>query len=137
MNTLKLTITLLALSAFISCENSASRAQNLEQETMRIHDDAMKLLADMNRSSRNLSAEIPQLDSTAENNDRRKAIVEVLAEMEKADGDMMSWMSGFNIPENASAEEKISYLTEEKVKIEKNYQDIRAALERAQKLENK
>lgn len=113
-----------------ACENRHD-VETLEQETERIHDDAMRDMAEMNRIGRSLKK-----DTTGTAN-RRDSIAAVLLQMTDAEADMMAWMTGYRAPKDKPKAEAIQYLTDQKTKIEQNHKDIRAALEAGKTLVKK
>lgn len=113
-----------------ACENRHD-VEILEQETERIHDDAMRDMAEMNRIGRSLKKD------TAGTANRRDSIAAVLLQMTDAEADMMAWMTGYRAPKDKPKVEAIQYLTDQKTKIEQNQKDIRAALEAGKTLVKK
>jgi len=116
---------------FLTQEAGGSAVETLEKETMAIHDEAMKEMAGMNRIGRTLKQEMESLDSLAP---RRAVIREVLGVMEQAEEDMYTWMQQYTPPGELPAAEAEKFLTEQKRKIEKNYQDMLAASAAGKKL---
>lgn len=118
-----------------ACGEDRSAVAALQRETEEVHDVAMRDLADMNRVKRSLKAEMTELDSLAL---RRDSILSVLALMETADADMMSWMANYKPPaDTASVKAALDYLKKEKEKISANGNMIRAAKEAGRKLQSK
>lgn len=117
---------------FIDQSSKDGGLETLQTETMRIHDEAMKDMADMNRVGRALKKELGNLDSLAP---RRDTIRQVLGQMKKAEEDMYNWMRNYAPPENEPAEKAKRYLQDQKQKIEQNQRDMKAALEAGQKLQ--
>lgn len=132
----KLGIALLVLSILpAACGEDRSAVTALQKETEEVHDVAMRDLADMNRVKRSLKAELTQLDSLAP---RRDSTLSVLALMETADADMMSWMSNYQPPaDTMPLEAALDYLKKEKEKISANANMIRAAMEAGRQLQSK
>ena len=117
---------------FAACDDGKKKQiETLKKETMAVHDEAMKDLADMNRVSRQLKEFMIVATMLPEQSEQFTA---AFAKMEKAESDMMNWMSGYKEPEGVPAKEVIAYLQDQKQKIEKNRDDIRAALEAGKKL---
>jgi hypothetical protein len=123
-------------SLFLSaCGEDRSGVTALQKETEEVHDVAMRDLADMNRVKRGLKADLAQLDSLAP---RRDSLLSVLALMETADADMMSWMANYQPPDKSMpVAEALAYLNQEKAKISANGNMIREALEAGRKLQSK
>ena len=113
--------------------NSAQKKEieALDKETMAIHDEAMKEMADMNRTSRAIKTFLTTALMTPE---QSAVYSEALLNMEKAEADMMAWMSQYKSPDDKPAAEALAYLKEQKAKITKNRDDIHAALEAGKKL---
>jgi thioredoxin-like negative regulator of GroEL len=124
---------LVAFFAMLAACNDGSKKQieTLQKETMDIHDEAMKDLAEMNRVSRKLRDFMISAIMTPEQSEQFTA---ALAAIEKADEDMSNWMRDYEEPKNVAAAEAIRYLEEQKQKISKNRDDIRAATEAGKKL---
>ena len=106
----------------------------LKQEVERIHDEAMRDMAAMNRVGRALKKELPTLDATVP---RRKTLLNVLQQMERAEDDMYNWMKAYNPPADPNTEAAKKYLAGQKRTIEQNYKDIKAAWEAGKRLSGK
>lgn len=104
--------------------------KTLSKEAEDIHDEAMKDMAEMNRVGRQVKDVMKRAKMTKETLDKYTA---VLVAMDKAEADMMTWMTQYKEPENQT-DESLRYLQEQKQKIEQNRSDIRAALEAGKKL---
>jgi thioredoxin-like negative regulator of GroEL len=116
----------------LACSDERKKQiEALKKETMDIHDEAMKDLADMNRVSRKLKEFMISAVMTPEQSAQYTA---VLAAIGKADEDMTNWMRDYKDPKGMPAAEAIKYLEDQKQKIAKNRDDIRAALEAGKKL---
>jgi|GEM_PF-2397584 len=105
--------------------------QALEQETMKIHDEAMKEMADMNRVKREMKDLMIRAKMTPEGSQKFQ---QVLTDMDKAEEGMIAWMADYKEPVGPSEAEALKYLQEQKDKITKNQAVIRAALAAGQKL---
>lgn len=105
--------------------------ETLKTETMQIHDEAMKNMAEMNRLGRSLKREMETLDSLAPRHD---AIRQVLEQMKVAEEGMYTWMQQYAPPDELPEETAKQYLEQQKQKIEQNQRDLKAALEAGQKL---
>ncbi len=103
----------------------------LLETTMRIHDDAMRDMGEMNRLSRQLKAELPALDSLSP---RADSIRTAVRQMKQAEADMFTWMREYQAPELPLDAAGRAYLEDQKTKISKNYADIRAAAETGRRL---
>jgi len=124
-------LTVLVLILVGCSDGSKKQIEALKKETMDIHDEAMKDLAEMNRTSRKLKEFLTVATMTPE---QSQQFTSVLADIEKADDEMTTWMSAYEDPKGMSSAEAVHYLQEQKQKIEKNRDDIRAALEAGKKL---
>lgn len=98
--------------------------KTLEQETMRIHDEAMAEMADMNRVRREMKDFMTRAKMTPE---AMKQWQQTLTDIEKAEEGMMNWMAGYQEPAGQSEADVLKYLQEQKDKIAQNQADIRAA----------
>lgn len=115
----------------IACNGSKKEIAALDKETMAIHDEAMKEMADMNRTSRAIKTFLTTATMTPE---QSAVYSEALLSMEKAEADMMAWMAQYQSPEDKPEKEALAYLKEQKARISKNRDDIHAALEAGKKL---
>lgn len=107
--------------------NKRQAVETLQAQTMAIHDEAMKEMADMERTGRALKQLQASTDTLPASQPQRDAIVQALTLIEKADADMMNWMQTYSAPDDKPVEEAVAYLNDQKQKIEKNISDIRAA----------
>lgn len=120
------------LTMLAACDDgNKKQLDTLQKETMDIHDEAMKDLAEMNRVSRKLRDFMISATMTPEQSEQ---FTVALAAIEKADEDMSNWMRDYEEPKDVPAAEAIRYLEDQKQKISKNRDDIRAALEAGKKL---
>lgn len=115
----------------VACNGSQKEIAALDKATMDIHDEAMKEMADMNRTSRALKAFVSTALMTPE---QSAPYSEVLLRMENAETGMMNWMTQYKSPEDMPAEQALAYLQDQKMKITKNRDDIHDALEAGKKL---
>jgi len=123
---------LLVLS--VGCLNNQVSQDGLKKETETIHDEAMKSMAEMKRVGRQLKKELARPDSMGL---RRDSVIQVLARMEKAETEMMAWMTEYAEPDGMSEVEAIAYLQAQKASIAKNYNDIKDALSEGSRLTKK
>jgi hypothetical protein len=126
---MKKTIFICFLSVFISfCENK-NEIKLLQAETEKVHDDAMREMAEMNRIARNLKTHpVLKAEITIENG-RKDSILAVLHQIEVAEADMMSWMTSYVEPdEKMEKNAAIAYLNDQKNKMVKNQKDIHEAV---------
>ena len=106
-------------------------SKTLEAETMRIHDEAMMEMAEMNRVRREMKDFMTKAKMTAEG---LKTWRQTLTDIEKAEEGMMSWMAGYKDPVGQSEADALKYLQEQRDKIAQNQADIRAATAAGKKL---
>ncbi|HOY04598.1 MAG TPA: hypothetical protein PLO67_04290 [Saprospiraceae bacterium] len=114
-----------------ACNGALKEIQALDKETKEIHDSAMNDLAEMNRVSLAIKAFLTTALMTPEQSAKYS---KVLSDMEKAESDMMEWMSKNEPVEGKPEKEALAYLKDQKAKITKNRDDIRAATEAGKKL---
>lgn len=115
-----------------SCDDgSKKQIETLRKETMGIHDEAMKDLADMNRVSRKLKDMMRSDSITPE---QLEQVTAALRAINASDDEMTAWMSNYEDPKSMQPAEAIQYLLDQKQKMGKNRDDIRAALEAGKKL---
>lgn len=125
-------LTALVLLLFVACDDgSKKQIETLRKETMSIHDEAMKDLADMNRVSRQLKDMMKSDSITPE---QLGLLTTALLTINKADDEMTNWMSNYEDPKGMPPADAIQYLQDQKQKMGKNRDDIRAALEAGKKL---
>lgn len=105
--------------------------KTLEQETMRIHDEAMAEMADMNRVRREMKDFMARARMTPE---AMKQWQQTLTDIEKAEEGMMNWMAAYKEPAGQAEADALKYLQEQKEKIAQNQADIRAATAAGKKL---
>ncbi|MCC6463172.1 MAG: hypothetical protein IT260_22075 [Saprospiraceae bacterium] len=119
--------------AFVLTQSAGpSTVDTLEKETMQIHDEAMKEMADMKRLGRVLKEEFKMLDSTSL---RKEPLRQTLAQMQAAEDEMYAWMQQYRAPDKKDAKAAQAYLEDQKQKIEKNQQNLHAALEAGKELQ--
>lgn len=119
------------LFIFFDQAQKSSPVDTLNAETMRIHDESMKAMAEMNRIGRVLKAELTGLDSLGL---RADSIRSALNAMRSAEEDMYTWMREYRAPDKLPAKEAEQYLTDQKQKIEQNQKAMQGALELGKKL---
>ncbi len=105
--------------------------QMLEKETMTLHDDAMKAMAEMNQTGLELKGQMVSGQMTPEVN---KQYTDVLNAMEKAEKDMMTLMPQLHTPDGMAAADALKFWENMKAKMTQNYMDMQAAKEAGQKL---
>lgn len=122
-----------AVTSAPASDNPNDPFKALSDETGAIHDEAMKEMAEMNRVSRQIKDFMQRAKMKKEEHDKYTAI---LADMEKAEEGMMTWMAQYQEPARHS-EEDLQYLKDQKQKIAQSKHDIHAALEAGKSLLNK
>jgi hypothetical protein len=124
---------LFAVLLLVACKNSSGNQQidALQKETMDIHDAAMKDMADMNRVARTLRNHMASASMTPE---QSAEYTKGLSAIGDAENEMMAWMRDYTEPKGKSPEEALKYLEDQKAKIAKNHENIKAALEAGKKL---
>lgn len=126
-------LTLVACISLLAsgCKGNSEELKKLDKDIMAVHDAAMKELADMNRTSRELKQFMTVALMTPEQSAK---FTEVLGNMEKAEADMMAWMRDYKFPEGVPEAEAMAYLKDQQAKINKNKDDIHAATEAGKQL---
>lgn len=119
---------------FTACGDDKKQVEALTSETEKLHDEAMKDLADMNRVARELKETMIASTMTPE---QSAVYTDVLTKMGKAENEMMEWMKNYKSPDGMPAKDAMPYLQEQKSLIEKNRAEIKASLEAGLKLQGK
>lgn len=114
-----------------ACNGAQKEIDALDKENKEIHDSAMNDLAAMNKVSLDIKAFLTTALMTPEQSAKYS---KVLSDMEKAESDMMEWMSKNEPVKDKPAAEALAYLKDQKAKITQNRNDIRAATEAGKKL---
>lgn len=106
-------------------EESANQA--LYNEVMKVHDDAMLKLNDIQRKRKSLKDLIASKPAPAK--EKRKLIEERLARLDSAEEGMMRWMRKFNpLPDSTGEEKAREYLETEMENVKKVRENILQAL---------
>ena len=138
MKDLLITLLIVSALAFFSCKNTPSTDQNTSDsevisldsqyaEVMRIHDEAMPRMGQVNDLKRRLEQQLSGMDSTTAKWDSVRYFVEKL---EAADEGMFEWMAAFKDPrENQEADKAREYLDEEIERVKKVAEDINQSIE--------
>ena len=108
--------------------------QQLQQETMAIHDEAMKEMADMNRVKREMKDFMTRAKMTKEGLQQWQS---ALAGIEAAEATMMSWMAEYKEPVGQTEADAMKYLQAQKEKILACQASIQEAAKAGQKLMGK
>ena len=106
---MRLLISIFIITSLISCRENHSNpeVQTLYDEVMFIHDEVMPEMGTIHR----LKKQIRKLDT------QDSISFALIKQLDEADESMMSWMAQFKTDKDASDEEKMAYLNEEKAKI--------------------
>jgi hypothetical protein len=146
MKDLLFTLYILSALAFFSCKNTPGNNQNSSEsnaltldsqyaEVMRIHDEAMPRMGQVNDLKRQLQQQLSGLDSTSATWD---SVVYFVDKLEEADEGMFEWMAAFKDPRKKLEEEKArAYLEAELVKVGKVADDIDQSIEEGMRYLNK
>lgn len=119
---------------FTACGNDKKQLETLTKETETIHDEAMKDMADMNRVAREIKDFMISATMTPEQSAQYN---EVLTNIGNAENHMMEWMKNYKPTDALAPAEALQYLQDQKVSIQKNHAEIKAALEAGKKLQGK
>ena len=122
----------LTLLFFTACGNNNQQIEILSKETMTIHDEAMKEMADMNRVARELKETMIAATMTPE---QSAVYTDALNAMGNAENEMMDWMKNYKSPDDMAPADALKYIQAQKTLIEKNLAEIRAAMEAGKKLQ--
>lgn len=110
---------------------SRAEVKTLLDNTMAVHDEAMKEMAEMNRIGRMLRRDLTAADSLSGRADSVRA---VLQRMNTAEEDMYEWMRQYAPPDNLPPAEAKTYLEGQHRAISQNQSDIRAARDAGKRL---
>lgn len=124
-------ILVVGLSLF-ACNNKPSAAQELDNEVMRIHDEAMAQSALVLKLKRTINN---QLDSNR-NLAKRVRLQKISAQLYKADRMMLDWMHQYQTPD-LSNDTAINYLNIQLNKINEVYSITFESIKEAQSVLNK
>lgn len=135
---LVLPFTLLLSACFLittACgDDHKKEIKALTDETNKIHDEAMKEMAEMNRIARDLKQTMISATMLPE---QSEAFNKTLESMGKAENGMMDWMKNHKSLDEIPGQDALSYLKDQKAQIEKNRAEIQAAIEAGKKLQAK
>lgn len=130
---MKYSIGLVAFVLFVStsCQKSNDELYN---EVMKIHDDAMIRMDDIQRQKRsfkNILKDTVGIDSA-----RRTELTQMIMELDSANNGMMVWMRQFQpLPDSIGKEKVRKYLEEQKVQIQIVSDRINAALQKSRQMQ--
>ena len=102
----------------ISCNPSSSQKTNqiaaLEKEVLAIHDEVMPRMGQVVM----LADKLDSLTQAARNTNDSLTYANIAQQLHKADQDMMHWMRGYKIPEQATDSAVIGYLNHQKALVD-------------------
>ncbi len=102
-------------------------------EVMKIHDDVMPKVKDINRLQKQLKAKLESPEATT----NQKEIQSLLQQLDLADKSMWDWMGAFKQPNKNSPQDSIiQYLKQEKITISKVSEDMLNSIAKAKKYLN-
>ena len=106
---MRLLISIFIITSLLSCRENHSNpeVQALYDEVMFVHDEVMPEMSTIHRLKKQIR-KLPEQDSLC---------YDLIKQLDEADEAMMSWMAQFKTDKEASDQEKINYLKEEKNKI--------------------
>ena len=100
------------------------------EEIMKIHDDVMPKVKDINRLQKKLKATLETTDAAT----NKEEIQSILKQLDEADKGMWDWMSAFKQPSKKSPQDSIiQYLEQEKKTISKVSEDMLNSIATAEK----
>lgn len=100
------------------------------KEVMKIHDDVMPKVKDINRLQKKLKAELKAPTATT----NKEEIQSILKQLDEADKGMWDWMGAFKQPSKDSPQDSIiQYLQQEKSTISKVSEDMLTSIATAKK----
>lgn len=126
-----LTLSLGLFFFLFACGDDRKQVETLQKETMDIHDAAMKDMAEMNRTVRQVK---DMLMAAAMTPEQSSVFSEALAAAGKAENEMMDWMRNYAEPKDKPSAEALQYLQQQKTAIEKNRENINNATTGLKKL---
>ncbi len=109
--------------------------QELYDRVMAIHDEVMPKMDDLYTMKTVLSEKLKETANLPE--DKRKALEELILQLDEAGKGMMDWMHQFKPDDIVDAEQARAYLEDEMEKVRKVKNDILAVLEKAGEETNK
>lgn len=128
---IRLLTALVLFAAMTACDGNKKKIEALTQETNTIHDEAMKDMAEMNRTARAIKEFMMSATMTPE---QSQVYADVLQAIGTAENNMMSWMSQYKEPEGQPAADAIKYLEAQKTLIQQNHEEIKKATADGKKL---
>lgn len=135
----KITILLFILVLVAACSDEQQKHKNeLMKQVMAAHDEVMPKMGDLRKTAKALQARADSL-STLTDQDYTPRVAELrqaAQKIEQANEGMMGWMRQFEVPDNeAPVAEVITYLKDQKAKVNKVRDEMLRSLEEGQALE--
>ncbi len=128
----------LLLLVLTSCDyEKAEKRKLLGAEVMKVHDEVMPQMADINLHLENIEEELEMISSDTIGADEARiiALKETKTSLELASDGMNNWMMNFKLPSmKVKDDEAIVYLNKELVKITQVAIDMKAAIIKADTL---
>jgi len=119
---------LVFLLMFVVSFSSCREKSQLEMDVMKIHDEVMPKMGKLNKTRIKLSKLLKNMEDGAQ----KTAILDAIKALEAADDGMMDWMSDYSVP--SDADERVKYLNDQMMKIQKVKDDMLAAMKEGEAL---
>ncbi len=138
---MKLISFVFAITCFtMACNNGAQQTTQEQQatdEVMRVHDEVMPKMGDVNRMTTDLRNRAAGLDSTQMA--LKNELYDAIQSLERADEGMMNWMAAFQMPESLRGEGKtheeiMRYLEAQQTMVNQVRDSIQQSLQRGEQL---
>ncbi len=132
MKTSRLPLFFLALVLASCAPSPEKKVEVLQTEVLALHDSAMAKMGDLYSRRKELAYlkdSVVVQDTLA-----RRSLTNGISDLVRADERMMQWMHGYKSPEGKVPDEALSYLQQEKVKIEEVRRAIAQSLRSADSL---
>jgi len=128
INKLTILSILFGLLLFSACKSGFSpEVQKLYDEVMVIHDEVMPEMGTIHSLKKKLKKALKQSDGNVD----VKMINDQIQALDIADDAMMDWMHQFKVPKEASSEEQLAYLKDQKQKMTKVNVDMKSIIKNA------
>ncbi|WP_207431980.1 hypothetical protein [Sabulibacter ruber] len=122
----------LALLGWACAPSSEKKVEKMQQEVLALHDSAMANMDTLYSSRKALTYlrdSVVTQDTVAKRN-----LTQGISNLAQADEEMMQWMRSYRNPDEKKPEEALTYLQQEKVKIEQVRKAISESLKAADSL---
>lgn len=119
---MRIAIYLILTMLFVS---SCKEKPTLESQVLAIHDEVMPKMGDIHLAKKKLKSVMTE----SQNDSLNTEVLQLINNLQKADEEMMQWMSNWEVP--TKEPEKTKYLEGEKIKITKVKVDMLSSLEAA------